>query len=412
MKDEILHTESGTFIFNNSTLMQYSGDSESVRVPGFIYSIGSKAFENSQVKHICLSSNVKKISENAFVNCRALETVELPYSLEEIGSLAFQNCDRLSELIFSGNKANWFAIKKGERWLHGSENLVIKCLDGIITKEEQIEVDSEPNASIVLNDDKLETSVNTSGSPNYKSAYENICDFIEDDDFGFEDKDDEDNLYCPYSKYTEDELRYKALKVCILEGRASVPLLQKHLNIGYSRACRLLQWMRDEKYAFPRWTSKASLCIMTITLAQLEGRFGCEKAQEGVNDQGNEDDLIKKLLDTSKRKRAEQGLVNVLTRIAEKKRDDFSIDKVPSHSLWESEDEFHDMVLERLDRLISSDFTMGRKGAVIKAKAYLTAVLDTHDVKMLQVYQRVYFEVATVSDYLYVKVRNTLRDAK
>ena len=48
---------------------------------------------------------------------------------------------------------------------------------------------------------------------------------------------------------------------------------------------------------------------------------------------------------------------------------------------------------------------MGQKGAVMKAETYLEAVRDTHDRKMVQVYERLVYELKNTSSYLYRQIK-------
>lgn len=61
--------------------------------------IGYRAFANSQLVEIKLSDNLQVIRDEAFFNCRDLETVTLPRSLEKLGSRAFGDCESLEYVI-------------------------------------------------------------------------------------------------------------------------------------------------------------------------------------------------------------------------------------------------------------------------------------------------------------------------
>ncbi len=94
-----------------------------------------------------------------------------------------------------------------------------------------------------------------------------------------------------------------------------------------------------------------------------------------------------------------QNLVNVLKRIAEKKSAPVTTDKLPDFSLWTDDDEFAAAVSERFKKLILTDKQMDRLGAIKKAESWLEAVRDTHDRKMVQLYERLVFEVKNTNDY-------------
>ena len=94
-----------------------------------------------------------------------------------------------------------------------------------------------------------------------------------------------------------------------------------------------------------------------------------------------------------------------LSKIADKKKAPITADKMPLHPSWDNEDEFAKVVMERMERLIKSDKRMGQQGAVKKAETYLEAVRDTHDRKMLQVYERLVYEIKNTSSYLYGQLK-------
>ena len=81
---------------------------------------------------------------------------------------------------------------------------------------------------------------------------------------------------------------------------------------------------------------------------------------------------------------------------------------MPSHSFWEDDKEFMEVLMERFERLIKSDMKMGQQGAVKKAEAYLEAVRDTNDFKMIQVYERVVYEMKNISPRIYRQLKKRL----
>ena len=130
---------------SNSILKEYKGGEEYLRLPGFIYAVGKLAFAgNDTIKTISLSSNVTVIGDNAFDSCTALEEIVLPYEIKAIGAHALKSCASLLQIVFNGKKERWLAIKKGEGWLEGTNDFVIICTDASITKQEEIDIESEP----------------------------------------------------------------------------------------------------------------------------------------------------------------------------------------------------------------------------------------------------------------------------
>ncbi len=208
------------------------------------------------------------------------------------------------------------------------------------------------------------------------------------------------DIVVPDGEIDEDELRYNALKIGIRNWSISVPIiLHAFPFVGYARANKLIEWMKAEGYARPISGYNSSLCRVTVTLEELDRIF--RKTNALITD---------RLLEKTSRKNAIQNLAAVLFRIAKKKQvEEVTGDKVPSSSLWNYK-EFDDAVLERLERLIRSDLKMARRGAIKKAETYLEAVRDTRDGKMVQVYERLVYELKVVSDRAYNEIRNRMRE--
>lgn len=254
----------------------------------------------------------------------------------------------------------------------------------------------------------------------------------EDDDNESENDDDEE--------IEEDELRYKALKLIIEKNAVSVSMFQRSFPIGYIRSCKLVDWMESKGYISAGGGSTSRRVLITkeefdklysddcllddddedldidAKFAEYE-KFLEQHFDDDNDDEDEEDDeydnIINRIFhsdadegdtpdsDLVERKSAMQNLASVLSKITDKKKAPISADEMPSHHSWDNEDEFADAVMERMERLIKSDKRMGQQGAVKKAETYLEAVRDTHDRKMVQVYERLVYEIKNTSSYLY-----------
>lgn len=65
-------------------------DVEEVVIPDSVTEIQDYAFSgNKKLKSVTLSKNLKVLGINAFFNCQALQSIELPATLKEMGSYAF-----------------------------------------------------------------------------------------------------------------------------------------------------------------------------------------------------------------------------------------------------------------------------------------------------------------------------------
>ena len=77
---------------------------ESVFLPSTIQTIGDWAFDEcSNLKEINLPEGLTSIGENAFDDCGRLENIILPNSLTSIGKYAFSGCRGVSKITIPGN---------------------------------------------------------------------------------------------------------------------------------------------------------------------------------------------------------------------------------------------------------------------------------------------------------------------
>lgn len=102
---------------------------------GSITSIGDYAFYNCiGLTSITIPDGVTSIGDWAFCDCSGLTSITIPGSVTSIGSYAFFICSGLTRIDFSGTKAQWNAIKKGDYWSYNTGNFTVYCTDGTISK--------------------------------------------------------------------------------------------------------------------------------------------------------------------------------------------------------------------------------------------------------------------------------------
>lgn len=93
-------------------LSKYKGNSTSVNIDTIdgkeVVQISASAFAESDVEYIS-AQNVERILQNAFKNCKSLVDCYTPMA-KYIGESAFENCNKLSDAVFSNN-ANYFGKK-------------------------------------------------------------------------------------------------------------------------------------------------------------------------------------------------------------------------------------------------------------------------------------------------------------
>lgn len=80
----------------------------SITIPDSITEIGSWAFNKcNKAETIILSKNLKTIGENAFQYCDAVKEINIPASVTEIGDLAFTMCENLERINVEAGNSNY-----------------------------------------------------------------------------------------------------------------------------------------------------------------------------------------------------------------------------------------------------------------------------------------------------------------
>ena len=86
-----------------ASITKYKGNAETVVIPEVIDGvpvrcIGKKAFYSKGLSSLILSQNLREIGDDAFLRCKKLSKIEMPYGVETIGKNAFGSCG-IEELI-------------------------------------------------------------------------------------------------------------------------------------------------------------------------------------------------------------------------------------------------------------------------------------------------------------------------
>ena len=241
-----------------------------------------------------------------------------------------------------------------------------------------------------------------------------------------DDEDDDSALYfsrpLKNEETDENELRRQALELIIETRTASVSLFQRKLPVGYIKACELIDWMESEGYITEPDGPRARKVL--ITREEFEKKFlsADGELESDDDDYADEPDIdfdeLEKLLHDDNEesddepddfeadfKAQAKRLADTVKRIEDKKNAPISADVMPAHSFWADESEFIEVLMERLERLIKSDLKMGQQKALKKAETYLEAVRDTHDLRMIQVYERLVYELKNISPNLYRQLK-------
>ncbi len=123
-------TEIGSSAFSNCKLRD-------VNLPNSVTTVETFAFaNNNSLTSFVFSDQVTIISYWVFYGCGNLTTVTIPKTVNKIDERAFCYCENLSEIVFEATKAEWAAITKNTAWDVGTDNYIIHCTDGDLTKAE------------------------------------------------------------------------------------------------------------------------------------------------------------------------------------------------------------------------------------------------------------------------------------
>ena len=97
------------FIFKGTTLHKYIGRDEHVNIPSFIKKIGQCAFvENKAVVSVDIPNSVIAIDEGAFKDCTGLTSVTFPAGVCVIDKSAFEGCGNLKPITVQDSMAEAF----------------------------------------------------------------------------------------------------------------------------------------------------------------------------------------------------------------------------------------------------------------------------------------------------------------
>ena len=154
---------------------------KTVNIGNGVKNIGDFAFAQCEnLESISFGNKLQSIGDQAFMHCTSLKDLSFPASLttigdwvfdspnikqislgkniKSIGEAAFIMCENLSEIIYSGTREAWRAIKLGEDWSSRRVSL-IKCSDGNIDLNAPPESDGSQGLVYLLSKDKKSASL-------------------------------------------------------------------------------------------------------------------------------------------------------------------------------------------------------------------------------------------------------------
>jgi hypothetical protein len=108
-----------------------------IDIPESVSEIRNRAFENCwPLEHVNLK-NTEKLGDEVFAGCDGIESVTVSKSLKSIGKNVFWGCNSLTDIYYSGTKAQWESINKSASWNLNSDSTevfndccTIHCSDG------------------------------------------------------------------------------------------------------------------------------------------------------------------------------------------------------------------------------------------------------------------------------------------
>lgn len=190
----------------------------------------------------------------------------------------------------------------------------------------------------------------------------------------------------------EDEeflkLCVKALDFCIDYKRASSSLIQRRFVTGYIKACKIVDWMRSKGYLIEQeGISGGRVILSRDKFNELYGHLNLY--DEGEKERVSPSDISR--------------LVALLKAVRDKKSQPITRSKRPDFSLWEDNCEFSNAVQRRYAEIIRANPDGG--DAIRDAESRLDGVRDTHDRAMVQVYERVVYDLKGLTPDQYAIMR-------
>lgn len=103
-----------------------------IEFPNSIKTIESAAFFGlDALTYINIGNSVMDIGTYVFAGCDGFVSITLPASLTRIRGFAFNNCSKLTNISYTGTKAQWNQIRFGTSWIDDdTPATVVHCTDG------------------------------------------------------------------------------------------------------------------------------------------------------------------------------------------------------------------------------------------------------------------------------------------
>lgn len=97
--------------------------------------INNMQYGCKQLATINIPQSVIQIGSEAFEYCYNLISITMPNSITSIDSLAFSQCKSLTSITYAGTISQWNSIIFSDYWNSNTGNYIIHCTDGDIAKD-------------------------------------------------------------------------------------------------------------------------------------------------------------------------------------------------------------------------------------------------------------------------------------
>ena len=110
---------------------------KNIDLPNSVVEIRKRAFEDCWRLESINLKNTEKLGDEVFTDCASLKSVTVSKSLKSIGKNVFSGCNSITDIYYSGTKAQWESINKSASWNLNSDSTevfndccIIHCSDG------------------------------------------------------------------------------------------------------------------------------------------------------------------------------------------------------------------------------------------------------------------------------------------
>ena len=126
----VYHSAGNCMIETESKTLALGCKNSVIPSDGSVTKIGDGAFYvYNKLTNIIIPGAVTSIGDGAFYGCRNLTNMTILGAIANIGESAFEGCDSLTEINFTGTKAQWESIEKGDDWDEDTGFYVVRCID-------------------------------------------------------------------------------------------------------------------------------------------------------------------------------------------------------------------------------------------------------------------------------------------